>query len=69
MAINNSSAFDIFEKFMKAERCTDVIFKLTLYCLSLTVEDLNLQWKDACEDMNILGKYYFVVLNSTLGAC
>ena len=32
---------DIFEKSMKAERCTDVMFKLTLYCLSVTVEDLN----------------------------
>ena len=32
---------NIFEKSMKAERCTDVMFKLTLYCLSVTVEDLN----------------------------
>ena len=32
---------DIFEKSMKAERCTDVMFKLTLYCLSVTLEDLN----------------------------
>ena len=33
---------DIFPKSRKAERCTDVMFKLTLYCLSVTVEDLNL---------------------------
>ena len=26
----------------KAERCTDNMFKLTLYCLSVTVEDLHL---------------------------
>ena len=25
----------------KAERCTDVMFKLTLYCLPVTVKDLN----------------------------
>ena len=32
----------IFMKYTKAERCTDIMFKLTLYCLSVTVEDLNL---------------------------
>ena len=32
----------IFAKSAKIERCTDVMFKLTLYCLSVTVEDLNL---------------------------
>ena len=50
MAINDSSdvlCFDlyltnIFAKSMKAERCTDVVFKLTLNCLFVTVEDLNL---------------------------
>ena len=50
VAINDSSdvlCFDlylvnIFVKSMKAERWTDVTFKLTLYCLSVTVEDLNL---------------------------
>ena len=26
----------------KAERCTDITFKLTLYCISVTLEDLNL---------------------------
>ena len=33
---------NIFTKSMKSERCTDIMFKLTLYCLSVTVEDLNL---------------------------
>ena len=33
---------DIFTKSTKAERRTDIIFKLTLYCLSDTVENLNL---------------------------
>ena len=33
---------NIFAKYKKAERCTDVMFKLTLYCLFVTVEDLNL---------------------------
>ena len=32
----------IFAKPIEAERCTDVMFKLTLYCLSVTVEDVNL---------------------------
>ena len=32
----------IFMKSTKAERCTDITIKLTLYCLSDTVEDLNL---------------------------
>ena len=50
VAINDSPdvlCFDlylvnIFAKSTKVERCTDVMFKLTLYCLSVTVEDLNL---------------------------
>ena len=50
MAVNDSTdvlCFDlyllsIFAKSMKEERCTDVMFKLTLYCLSVTVKDLNL---------------------------
>ena len=50
VAINDSSdvlCFDLYliNKFMKsakAERCTDVMFKQTLYCLSITIEDLNL---------------------------
>ena len=31
----------IFTKSTKGERCTDVKFKLALYCLSIIVEDLN----------------------------
>ena len=33
---------NIFTKSRKAERCTDVKFKLAFYCLSITVKDLNL---------------------------
>ena len=33
---------NIFVKSTKAERFTDVMFKLTLSCLSVTVEDLDL---------------------------
>ena len=33
---------NIFTKSRKAERCTYVMFKLPFYCLSVTVEDLNL---------------------------
>ena len=33
---------NIFTKPTKSERCTDIMFKLTLDCLSFTVEDLNL---------------------------
>ena len=54
MAVNDSSdvlCFDlylinIFVKPMKAERCTGVMFKLTLYCLYITVEDLDLRYED-----------------------
>ena len=50
VAINDSfdvHCFDlyviiIFAKSTKAERCTDVMFKLTLCYLSVTVDDLNL---------------------------
>ena len=50
MVISDSSdvlCFDlylinIFVKSTKAERCTNIMFKLKLYCLSVTVEDLNL---------------------------
>ena len=35
---------NIFMKSMTSERCKDIMFKLTL-CLSVTVEDLNLQWR------------------------
>ena len=49
VAITDSSSmcyFDrclinIFLKSIKAERCTDIMFKLTLHCLSATVEDPN----------------------------
>ena len=48
-AINDSSdvlCFDLYPvnislKSKKAERCTNVMFKLTLYFLSVTVEDLS----------------------------
>ena len=33
---------NIFAKSTKVERCTDVMFKLTLSCLSVIVEDLDL---------------------------
>ena len=33
---------NIFMKSAKAERCTDIMFKLTPFCLSVTGEDLNL---------------------------
>ena len=33
---------NIFRKSAKSERCTDIMFKLTLCCLSVTVKDLNL---------------------------
>ena len=50
MAINDSSdvlwfglyLINIFTKSKKAERCTDVTFKLALYCLPVIVDDLNL---------------------------
>ena len=32
---------NIFTKSTKAERCTDIKFRQTLYCLSVTVGDLN----------------------------
>ena len=75
VAINGSSdvrCFDlylinIFTKSRKAERCTDVMFKLAFYCLSVTAEDLNLQRRHRYEDINILGTRYFVLLNTTSG--
>ena len=33
---------NIFTKSRKADRCTDVMFELAFYCLSVTAEDLNL---------------------------
>ena len=46
VAINDSSdmlCFDLYliNLFAKSEKCTDIMFKLTLYCLSVTVKDLN----------------------------
>ena len=73
-------SFDIYlinvlAKSAKAERCRDIMFKLTLYCLTVTVEDINLwrryRYEDInyrCEDINILGTRYFGVLDSTLSA-
>ena len=76
VAINDSSdvpCFDvylinIFAKSTKAERYTDIIVKLTLYCVSVTAEDLNLQQRYRDKDINVLGTCYFIVLDSTLGA-
>ena len=59
---------NIFTKSTKAERCTNIMFKLTIYCLSVTVEDLNLQSRYRYEDRNNLGTRYFVLLDGTLGA-
>ena len=50
VSINDSSdvlcsdlyLINIFSKSRKDERCTDVMFKLKLYCLPITVEDLSL---------------------------
>ena len=49
VAITDSSDVQCFDLYLinitkstKAERCTDITFKLTLDCLSVTVEDLNL---------------------------
>ena len=59
---------NIFAKSMKAQRCTGVMFKLTFYCLSVAVEDLNLWPRYRYEDINILGTHYFIALDSILGA-
>ena len=59
---------NIFTKSMKSERCKDIMFKLALYCLSVTVADLNLQWRYRYEDINILVTRYSVPLYTTLGA-
>ena len=76
VAINDSSdllcfelyLINIFAKSTKAEIYTDVIFKLTLYCLSVTVEDPNLYRRYRYDDVNILGTHYFVLLDSTFCA-
>ena len=59
---------NIFEKSTKVERYTDDMFKLTLYCLSVTAGSLNLQRRCRYKDIHILGMSYFVLLDSTLGA-
>ena len=56
----NVRCFDLYlinivTKSRKAERCTDVNFKLAFYYLSVTVEDLNLQRRHRYEDINNLG--------------
>ena len=74
VAINGSSNLCYFDLYLinilmksrKAERCTDVMFKLA-FCLSVTVEDLNVQRKHRYEDINILGTQHFVLLNTTSG--
>ena len=73
VAINGSSNLCYFDLYLinilmksrKAERCTDVMFKLAFYCLSVTVEDLNVQRRHRYEDINILGTQHFVLLNTT----
>ena len=75
VAINGSSnvhyfdlyLINIFTKSRKAERCTDIMFKMAFYCFSVTVEDLNVQQRHRYEDTNILGTQYFVLLNTTSG--
>ena len=75
LAINGSSdacCFDLYlinilTKSRKVERYTDVMFKLAFYCLSVTVEDLDLQRRHRYEDINILGTQYFIVLDTSLG--
>ena len=42
------------------------MFKRTLNCLSVSVEDLNLQYR--YEEKNTLGTTYFDLLNSALVA-
>ena len=64
-AVNDSSdvlCFDLhlINVFKKSTK-TDVMSRLTLYCLSVTVEDLN-----RYGNIHILGTHYFVLLDSTL---
>ena len=58
---------NIFTKSTKAERCTDIMFKQTLYCLSVALK-IQIYNEDRYEDINILGTSYFVLLNANLGA-
>ena len=50
----------------KVERCINITFRLALYCLSVTAEDLFYN-KDN-KDINILGTCYFILLDATLDA-
>ena len=76
VAINDSSdvlwfglyLINIFTKSTKAERCTEVTFKLALYCLPVIVDDLNLSWRCRYKHINILGTRNFVLPDSHLGA-
>ena len=54
--------FDLYliNIFAKSKRCTDVMYKLILYCLSVK--------RYRYEPTNILGTCYFVVLDFTLDA-
>ena len=56
MTINNSSDVLCFDlaKSTKLEKCTDVMFKLTISCLSVTVEDIKLQQIYKYKIINIL---------------
>ena len=67
---------NIFVKSTKAERCTDVMFRLTLYCLSGTYIGCT-RWNGIplvktnyiyVYISNIVITHYFVALDSTLGA-
>ena len=39
---NGTKSRNVFAKSTKAEKCTNVMFRLTHYCLNNSVEDLNL---------------------------
>ena len=75
VAIAGSSSvccFDLYlinmlTKSTKAERCTDITFRSTLNSLSVTVENLHLQWGCRYEDAIILGTHSFVLLDANLG--
>ena len=64
--MSNKYIYEIYEG--REIHRTDVMFKLTPYCLSVTVDDLNLYRRYRYEDINILSARYFVLLESTLGA-
>ena len=43
------------------------MFKLGFYCLSVTIEDLNLQQQYRYEDINISSTQYLVLLDAISG--